>query len=202
MFDDYLRRLKDRWLEPIARTLGPNVSPNLLTWIALLVGLACAGAALTGSLASALVLWLLNRLLDGLDGTQARVHARATAFGAYLDIVLDFAVYTAIPVALVRRDGTFEAAMALAWLLASFYVNAASWMYLAAILEQRRQGASTRGELTAVTMPRGVVAGTETVIAYTLFLLLPSRLILLFHAMALLVAVGVVQRLIWARRHL
>jgi len=200
MFDDYLRKLKDRLLAPIARRLGPGVSPNLLTWLALVVGLASAGAALTHRYWLGLGLWFVNRILDGLDGTQARVHHRGTAFGAYLDIVLDFVVYAAIPSALALADGSFAVAMAACLLLASFYVNAASWMYLSALLEQREQGARATDEITAVTMPRGLVAGTETVVAYALFFLLPARLPELFALMAILVLATVGQRLVWAKR--
>jgi hypothetical protein len=94
--------------------------------------------------------------------------------------------------------------MALAGMLlvASFFVNAASWMYLSAVLEQRRQGAAATGENTTVTMPPGLIAGTETVAFYTAFFVFPTYQCLLFYTMAALVMVNVVQRLIWARRQL
>lgn len=202
MFDDYFRRLKERLLTPIARRLGPGVTPNALTWLAAAFGLACAATAWQGRPWLACVLWGANRFFDGLDGTQARVHQRQTAFGAYLDIVLDFAVYAAVPVALALHAGTTAALKAALLLVAAFYVNAASWMYLAALLEQRREGASARGELTSVTMPPAIVAGTETVVAFSLFLLLPSRLVPLFILFSLLVVGNVVVRVCWARRHI
>src|SRR5262245_28318899 len=142
MFDDYLRRMKDRWLTPVARALGPRVSPAAITVVAFLVGLGSATAVIGGMTRVALGLWLLNRVLDGLDGTHARVHGRASRFGAYLDIVLDFVVYAAIPMAIAWRHGTLTMALAALVLVATFYVNAASWMYLAALLEQRNDGAA------------------------------------------------------------
>jgi phosphatidylglycerophosphate synthase len=202
MFDRYLRRLKDRCLAPIARALGPRISPDGVTWLACVVGVACAAAAADGRMGLALGLWLVNRVLDGLDGTLARVHGRESAFGAYLDIVLDFVVYAAIPVALVARQPTPTFAMAGVLLLAAFYVNGASWMYLAAILERRREGAVSRGEATAATMPPGVVGGAETAAFYIAFFLWPSQQAGLFQAMAALVLINVVLRLLWARRHL
>lgn len=202
MFDDYFRAWKERLLAPVARLLGPHVAPNLLTVTAAAAGAACVVAAWQGRSGIALALWWFNRLLDGLDGTQARVHGRQSAFGAYLDIVLDFGVYATVPIALAVHDGTSTALTAALVLVAAYYVNAASWMYLAALLEQRQQGAASRGELTAVTMPPGLVAGTETVVAYSLFLLSPRALPTLFAAFALLVVAGVVLRLRWAWRHL
>jgi phosphatidylglycerophosphate synthase len=202
MFDHYFRALKDRLLNPVARALGPHLHPNTITWTAFAAGIASACAVLADLLPLALGLWLVNRLLDGLDGTQARVHARESHFGAYLDVVLDFAVYAAIPAAIVVAGRTYDLALAGVLLLASFYVNAASWMYLAAVLEKRGDGATARGETTTITMPPGLVAGTETVVFYTLFFLLPSSQTLLFTTMAVLVLAGVAQRLYWATRHL
>ena len=202
MFDQYLRALKDRLLAPLARTLGPNVSPDTITYLAFAVGMASAGVVLLGYTGVALGLWLLNRVLDGLDGTQARVHVRESSFGAYLDIVLDFTVYATIPAAMVAVARTYQLAFAAVLLLGSFYVNSASWMYLAAILEQRHEGAAARGELTTVTMPPGLIAGAETVLFYSLFFLLPAHQASLFMLMALLVFVNVALRLSWAQRHL
>jgi len=202
MFDHYLRPMKDRWLTPVARVLGPRVSPAAITAAAFAAGLGSAAAILGGMTRLALGLWFLNRLLDGLDGTQARVHGRSTPFGAYLDIVLDFVVYAAIPMAIAWRHGTLAMAFAALALVATFYVNAASWMYLAALLEQRNDGAAARGETTAVTMPPGLVGGTETVAFYAAFLLWPDQQRVLFATMAALVLVNVAARLLWARRHL
>lgn len=202
MFDLLLRALKDRLLEPLARRLGPGVAPDLVTLLAFAVGLAAAGCAWRRAYAPALALWALNRLLDGLDGTLARVHGRQTDFGGYLDILLDFGVYAAVPTGLALGRGDRPALVAALVLLGSFFVNAASWMYLAAVLERRGAGAAQRGELTTVTMPPGLVAGTETVVLYTLFLLVPGQLPTLFGIMAALVYVTVGQRVVWARRHL
>ncbi len=202
MFDALLRPLKEVVLSHVSRAIGPRVSAHAISCLALFVGLASAGAILNSRLGVAVALWVANRMLDGLDGTHARVHGRASSFGGYLDIVLDFIVYAAIPVALVAVSPTPARAVAGMVLLATFFVNAASWMYLAAILEQRREGAQSRGELTSITMPSGLVAGTETVVFYTLFLVWPARQIELFWLMSALVGINVILRLLWARRHL
>ena len=202
VFDILLRALKDRLLEPLARLLGPRVAPNAVTLLACVVGLACAASAWRRAYGVALALWAVNRVLDGLDGTLARVHARQTDFGGYLDILLDFIVYTAVPTGLALgrpSEGVLAACIAL---IGSFFVNAASWMYLSAVLEARASGAAARGERTTVTMPPGLIAGTETVILYTLFLALPGHLRELFGLMSVLVYLTVAQRVWWAWRHL
>lgn len=50
-----------------------------------------------GAFGWGLVLILLNRLFDGLDGAVARA-AGPTDLGGYLDIVADFAFYVSVPV--------------------------------------------------------------------------------------------------------
>jgi phosphatidylglycerophosphate synthase len=202
MLDDRLRNSKDRLLGPLVGVMG-RFSPNTITVAALVVGLAAAGLASQQLYLGAFALWLANRFLDGMDGLVARLNNRQTDFGGYLDIVADFAVYAALPIGLYLGAGASPAlGLSLALLLASFYVNGASWMYLSAILEKRNLGASARGELTTVTMPAGLVGGTETVLFYSLFLLWPGALRWLFLLMAALVLAGVVQRLLWARSNL
>lgn len=202
MFDHFLRALKDRLLAPLARALGPALHPNVVSALAFLVGVAAAAMAQRGAFGAALALWLANRALDGLDGTLARVHGTASDLGGYLDILLDFAVYALVPLALVAGTTSRAVALAGVFLEGTFFVNAASWMYLSAILERRAQGAAARGERTTVTMPPGLVAGAETVVLYSLFLLFPGRLAELFTLMGALVLVNVVQRFVWATRHL
>ncbi len=198
MIDKALRYPKERVMEPLARSLGRSIHPNSITVAACIVGVAAALAAWQQLYPLAVGLWLLNRLLDGLDGTLARMQGSQSDFGGYLDILLDVVVYAVVPLGLALGDGRPVALLALAALLGSFYINGAAWMYLAALLEKRRLGAATQGEMTTITMPTGLIEGAETVLFYTLFLLFPATIIPMFWLMAALVLVTVVQRFIWA----
>lgn len=202
MFDDLLRALKDRLFLPVALAVGRFVSPNAVTCVAALIGIGAAAAAAKQQYPLALGCWIVNRVLDGLDGSVARATSRQTDFGGYLDIVLDFVVYAAVPLGLVYGSGNRAVAVAGVALISSFFVNAASWMYLAAILERRGRGVSATGERTSVTMPPGLVAGAETVVFFSLFLLFPAHLVLLFLLMGAGVMINIVQRLVWAYRRL
>lgn len=82
------------------------------------------------------------------------------------------------------------------------FVNAAGLFYLSALLEKRRAGAASTRELTSVTMPAALIEGTETVVAYSLFFLLPAHVALIFRLFGLGVCVTIVQRLVWAARNL
>jgi phosphatidylglycerophosphate synthase len=203
MLDYTLRPYKDRFLIPIARPVGLRISPTAVTLLALGTGLVAAALLLRQQYGLALVFWITSRVLDGLDGTIARAHARESDFGGYLDILGDFVVYAAIPTALVLgRPLTPAPLIALSLLLALFYVNAASWMYLSAILEKRSAGARSRNEQTTVAMPIGLVGGSETIAFYCAFILAPAHAVPLFGAMAALVGASVLQRLFWAEAHL
>ena len=199
MFDHLLRGVKDRLMSPLAMLLR-GVPPNLISVIALMLGLGAAVAASRAAFGVGLALWLANRITDGLDGTVARVADRQSDFGGYLDILLDFVVYAAIPVGFGIQSSDRDVLLWAVVLEGTFFVNACSWMYLSAVLEKRAAGARACGELTTVTMPPALVAGFETVVFYALFFLLPARLELLFGLMATLVGINVVQRLVWARR--
>ena len=188
MFDTTLRPVKDRILDPIARLVARVLPANAVSVAAFLAGAGCAVAVFHGNTPVALALWLTNRIVDGLDGAVARVAGTASDAGAYLDIVLDFLVYAAIPLAMVLAGGDLALATAGAALLGAYYVNAVTWMFLAAVFEKRRT--QTRSTVqTSVRIPAGLVEGAETIVAYTLMIGLPSYrlpLMLVFAGLAML----------------
>jgi len=219
MLDNLGRRLKDALLDPILLILPAWVTPNGVTLASLLPGVAAAILAGLGLWYWAILAFALNRLLDGLDGLLARGRGLQSDLGGYMDIMIDFLVYAALPIGVwigvenpilhasgdgvsPQFSGTLSGALPLVVLLAIFYVNAASWMYLSAVLEKRRKAAPSEASSTTVVMPSGLVEGTETVLFYSLFLLLPDYYPLLFYLMAGATTVGIVQRLRWAHRQL
>jgi phosphatidylglycerophosphate synthase len=202
MIDKALREPKEALLGALVRGPLRRIHPTTVTVAAALVGLAAACAAWQAAYALAIGLWVVNRVLDGLDGTLARMTGQQSDAGGYIDTVLDHVIYAAIPLGLALAANTAAAYIALALLLSSFYINAATWMYLAALLEKRSAGAAARGELTAVTMPSGLIEGAETIGFYTLFLIFPGALVWLFGLMAALVLITAAQRTTWALRTL
>jgi len=202
MIDIILRLPKERILEPLAKGPLQQIHPNMLTVSACAVGIGAGVAAWQNATGLALGLWYLNRLLDGLDGTVARVNKKQSDFGGYLDIVLDMVAYVAIPLGLAFAANRLEVFIALSLLFASFYINSAAWMMLAANLEKRNLGAKARGELTTVTMPTAIVEGAEAVVIYSLFLLFPAWLPFWFSLLAGLVLLSAIWQVVWAYRHM
>jgi phosphatidylglycerophosphate synthase len=202
MLDLALRQVKERALEGPARAVARVVGPNALT---LASAVLCVGAgvlAWRGDRWLAVAAWLVGRLFDGLDGPVARIRGSASDFGGYFDIIGDHLGYAFIPLGLAAGIDEYGTWVAFGALMAAFFVNSISWTFLAAILEKRGAGAAARGEMTTITMPFALIEGTETIVLFTAFLAVPSLAAELFALMAALVAVTVVQRLVWARRHL
>jgi len=196
MFDQNLRPLKDKLLRPLG-FLGRYIHPNLISLAAFLLGLLSCGAILTGQFTMALALWGGNRILDGLDGAVARYSGRQSDFGGYLDIMLDFVLYGAIPLALGYQ---LEQMLPAAVLLGIFYVNSASWMYLSGLLEKNNSRDSSTS--TSLIMPKGLIEGLETILFFSLFLLFPPYFPHLAYLMAAGTTVGIIQRLWWGWRNL
>ncbi len=200
MFDSFIREAKERIQEPIANQLA-YIHPTMITVLAFAVGIVGAILIIEQHYFAGMIFWLLNRILDGFDGTVARVHQKQSDLGGYIDILLDFAIYAIIPVALVIAAPSQSKYLALAFLLSTFYINSASWMYLSGILE-KRQHTQARDKFTSVNMPSGLVCGTETVIFYCLFIVAPQMLTLWYVCMGILVLFTVAQRLVWAVQNL
>ena len=203
MLDKALRQWKERLLAPLLQTPLQRAHPLAITLSGFALGLASGAAAACGAYGWGLGLWLLNRLLDGLDGTLARLQGRQSDLGGYLDMLLDVVVYAVVPLGLAFHQGSLQGYAFLALMLASFYINLCSWMYLAGLLEKRRKAVrlsrtESTEELTSLTMPSGLIEGSETILFYGLFFLFPQHLVGLFGLMAILVLFSAVQRLIWA----
>jgi phosphatidylglycerophosphate synthase len=202
MMDNTLRRVKDTVFAPVARRVGKTLDPMTITLMAGGVGVLAAVAGWQGMYGVGLVLWWVNRALDGLDGAVARATGRQSDLGGYVDTLVDFAMYTVIPIGLALHAPNVELLLALAFLLGTFYVNAAAFLYLSAILERRNLGAKQRGELTTIHMPKGLVEGVEAIIIYSLFFLLPQFLGVLFVILGSMVIFTTLQHVVWASRNL
>jgi phosphatidylglycerophosphate synthase len=202
MIDRELRRLKDHVYQPVAVRTAGLCSPTIITLTAGAVGVMAAFAAWQGSFTVGLLLWWLNRVLDGLDGAVARAARQTSDFGGYLDMMVDYVVYLVVPCGIVLHAPDVPHLIALAFMLGTFYINNGAHLYLSSILERRRQGAQSNGELTTITMPRSLIEGFETIIVYSLFFLLPELLMTLFALFGLAVLGSTTLHLRWAARHL
>jgi phosphatidylglycerophosphate synthase len=172
MLDPLLRR----WIDPSLNHAGTwlaerGMSANAFSVTGLAVGLTTIPLLAREHYELALLVILLNRLIDGLDGAIARSKG-ATPFGGYLDIMCDMGFYAAVPLgfALARPDNALWAAL----LLASFVCTASSFLGRAILAAQRGEPDDGARGRKSFFHAAGIVEGTETIAAFVLFCLFPQ----------------------------
>ena len=173
-----------------ARLAGAGITPGALTAAGLAAGLGSCIAAAFGQWPPALVLFLVNRVLDALDGAVARARGGGTDLGGLLDFVADFVVYGGFVVAVAVAEP--DARVACAALLATYLLNNVALLSFASLVEKRRLDF---GDERSLRFTPGLAEGTETTLAYVAFCLIPSRAEVVAWVFAAMVLITVGQRL-------
>lgn len=196
MLDGWARRQIDPALNLTARQLVRlGATPNAITVASCLIGLAAAAAIAAGNLYVGLFLLLVSRVGDGLDGAVARIIG-SSDFGGFLDIVLDFAFYGAIPLGFVLLDPSANA-IAGAVLIFSFYVNGASFLAYAVMAEKRGATTDARGS-KSLFFTTGLAEATETILFFAAFCLFPGWFPVLAYAFAAITFYTALSRIVLA----
>ena len=198
MFDARLRPLIDPPLNAAGRRLAAaGVGADAVTLAGFACGIAAAFAICWHAPLLAALLILANRLADGLDGAVARARTR-TDRGGYLDIVLDFFFYGAIPFAFALADPAANALAASALLL-GFYMNGASFLGFAIMAEKRGFSTSAQGAKSLYYLG-GLAEGAETIAVFLAFCLFPAAFAPIAWAFAAVCAVSATARLVMVSR--
>lgn len=170
MLDRAARRLIDPVLDQLALTAQrAGVTANQITVAGFGCGLASIGAIALQSYEFGLLLLLANRLADGVDGALAR-RVGATDLGGYLDIVLDFIVYSGLAFAFALAQP--ERALAASFLIFSFMGTGSSFLAFA-IFAAKRKLAEHQG-MKGFYYLGGITEGTETILLFVFVCLLPG----------------------------
>lgn len=177
-----------------ARLAAAGVRPLALTGTAWLAGVGACIAAGAGAWHLALVLWLANRVLDGLDGAVARA-VGVTERGGFLDLMADFSIYAGFVVGVAVAVPSAQLACLV--LLSTYYVSGAAFLALSSLLERRRH---RFGDERSLRFVGGLAEGTETAIAYVLFTVFPQQAATIAWVFAAAVAVTAVQRIFFGVR--
>ena len=152
------------------RVAAAGIGPGAVTAAGLVVGVAACVAAALAVWPLALALWLANRVLDGLDGAVARVRAGGSDLGGFLDFLTDFVVYGGFVVGVAVAVP--DARIACTVLLAAYLLNNVALLSFASLVEKRALAFSDERSLRFTP---GLTEGTETVLAYTAFCLVPGH---------------------------
>ncbi|MBY5932734.1 CDP-alcohol phosphatidyltransferase family protein [Tateyamaria omphalii] len=172
MLDAHIRPLIDPPLDAAGRYLAASgMTANLVTLVGLGIGLLAALAIAFGFWLAAILLILMSRIADGLDGAIARATGK-TDFGGYLDITCDFLFYGVVPMAFVWVDPVGNGAAG-AWLLASFYINGATFLGYAILAEKHGLATSKHGA-KSLYFTGGLLEGTETIMFFVAICVWPD----------------------------
>jgi phosphatidylglycerophosphate synthase len=178
-----------RIAEPLA---GLGLKANHVTAIGFLIGIAALPLLAFHNYGSALLCILLNRFLDGLDGALARATVVSDR-GAFLDILLDFLFYGAIPLGFALADPSRNALPA-AVLLFSFIGTGSSFLALSVIAAKRNM--ATDRFRKGIFYTAGLMEGFETAACFVLICLLPSFFPAIAYGFAALCLVTTLMRLL------
>ncbi|PWV99932.1 phosphatidylglycerophosphate synthase [Hoeflea marina] len=197
MLDGAVRQRLEPILDRTGRRLAKlGVTANAVTVVSCFVGLGAAALIANGWLMVGLLVMVLSRIGDGLDGAVARA-SRGTDFGGFLDIVLDFVFYGAIPFAFILHDPGANA-IAGAALIFAFYINGASFLAYAVVAEKRRLSTRARG-VKSIYFTTGLAEATETLAVFILACLWPAGFPIVAWVFAAVCLYTAVSRIMLAR---
>lgn len=206
MFDISLRSIKDRLFDPICKGIPTAITPLQLTLLAFLSGILSCIAAARALPFQSVMLWLINRVLDCLDGAVARNRNQSSDLGGFLDLLADFIIYSAIPISCALGLSVTPSKERGLWLAvslaeAAFHVNNFILFYVAAISEKKKKAGSDEKEvvkeLTSLSMRPALIEGAESGIIFSIMLARPEWTCPLCWILAVGVAIGIGQRVSW-----
>jgi phosphatidylglycerophosphate synthase len=208
MLDSYVR---PRIEAPLARVVAvldrPWISPDRLTMLGLVLGLGSAASSAVQWWGLALLLWLLSRLADGLDGPLARrrrarraheartAEAHGSEAGGFLDITADFIVYgsTVVGVAVGAAAGYGAPWWPFLLVLLAYYVNGTAFLAFSSIAERTGRRIDDGRSLSFLG---GLAEGTETIVVHSVWLLVPGAAWQIALVWAAVVGISAAQRVV------
>lgn len=172
MFDRYLHpRVKPLLNQIVAHLDRPVITPDRISLGGFVVGVLALPFLAMQWYYAALIVIVINRLCDGLDGALARRRGLSDA-GGFLDIALDFLFYALVPFGFVLASPELNA-VAGAWLLFAFIGTGSSFLAFAAVADKY--------QLENLDYPHksfyylgGLTEGAETILVFILFCLFPA----------------------------
>lgn len=171
-----------------------DVSADTVSFVGFFIGIASVVAVAVEQYHIALILLLINRLADGVDGELARI-TRPTDTGAFLDIVLDFVFYAlfALGFAFAQPEAN---ALPAAVLIASFVGTGASFL---AFSDMAHRAGLEHPDFSykGLYYLDGLAEGTETVLFFVLMCLLPAYFVVIAWVFAGICALTAINRVVF-----
>lgn len=171
-----------------------GASAQAITLTGFALGMAAALLIAHAHYGLGLLLILLSRLMDALDGAVAR-HTQATDAGGFLDITLDFIFYASIPLAFGFANPQ-QNALPAATLLFGFMGTSASFLAFAALAAKRGLQDLNFPDKSLYFLG-GLTEATETLACFAAMCLWPEHFAVLAYGFAALCALTTLSRIRW-----
>ncbi|KII75592.1 CDP-alcohol phosphatidyltransferase family protein [Vibrio renipiscarius] len=149
-----------------------KIKANQVTLFGFAIGCLALPALIEQSYLLALILIVVNRVCDGLDGALARIQGITDA-GGFLDISLDFLFYSLIPFGFVLANPEHNAVPG-AFLIFAFIGTGSSFLAFA-VMAGKRGIENPVYQHKSLYYMSGLTEGTETIACFILFCLLPHH---------------------------
>jgi phosphatidylglycerophosphate synthase len=194
MLDKYITPVIKPLLMPIVKQLDKQgITPDQVTLVGFFIGLLAVPLLALQLWTAALVVIILNRVLDGLDGALARYQKQSTSAGGFLDICVDFLFYASIPVGFAIAMPEINALPATV-LLAVFIGTGSSFLAFA-IPAEKLNLARPQFANKSFYFLNGLTEGTETIAFFVAFCIWPTYFPELAYLFALLGSITIFTRI-------
>lgn len=197
MFDEAFRTRFAPAVRPVARILlRAGVTANHVTIASFMLAAAAAALVAGDRQYAGLALWLISRVLDGLDGVVAREDGSGSPFGGFLDITLDMAAYSLM----VLAFAALHPEHVVAWIavLAGYVMVITTTLALSAAATAAARVVSATDRTFQFT--RGLTEAGETSVMYALWVAAPSHIWWLAWVWAAALLITALQRVQLASR--
>ena len=175
MIDPILNKL----LRPVLVLLAKpfvrfGISANQITIVGFLLGMLAVPAIIAEHFTVALVLIIINRICDGLDGAVAR-QTHTTDAGGFLDISLDFIFYSAIVFAFIVGHPE-QNSLAGSLLMLSFTATGSCFLAFS-IMASKHNIDNPQYPNKSMHYMGGLAEGFETILVLCLFCIFPEHFV-------------------------
>ncbi|MBT4880059.1 MAG: CDP-alcohol phosphatidyltransferase family protein [Alphaproteobacteria bacterium] len=183
MIESYLRpRYQKAFVDPVAKKVSNFLSPNFVTFVACLCGIAVFPAVYFQQYGAACFILLLSGYFDTLDGTIARLKGDTSPTGSVFDITADRIVELVVIFSLLYVDPISRAIPAF-WMLGSILLCVTAFLVVGIFSENT----SNKGFFYS----QGIMERVEAFAFFILMLLYPewfSTLAWIFSSLVILTA--------------
>ncbi len=179
MFDRHLQKFIQRPLSFFGKILLNKLSANHISLIGFFFGILMCLFIYLELFYIAIYFLIINRVCDGLDGVMARM-TTPTLLGSYLDIVLDFIIYSGF----VLAFGLFNSSNLLVSSILLFTYICTGTTFLTHAIIQPKIDAFQKDQSLENDIPKGflysagLIEGAETIFFMLICLIYPNLFIL------------------------